>query len=150
LELSEDVVEVSPAEAAGMQRAVSTSGSADRLGGEVETAMRELVARAPEGVEVWGAPISARSVLVGEGGEVSIWYVQVLAVGAEMTVESWHTASYTLEWEAGTWKVADVVAIDGPTPTAGSVAPTPPVELVGVLAGHDDIDVTIDPDRWPD
>jgi hypothetical protein len=147
LELSEDVVEVSPVEAAEAQRAVSTSRSADRLASEVENAMRELVAQAPEGLGVWVAPISARSTPVGEGWEVSIWYVQVLTVGTQLTVESWHTATYTLEWETGTWKVADVVAVDGPTPSAGPVAPTPPVELVGVLAAYDDIDLTIDPGR---
>jgi hypothetical protein len=147
LELSEDAVEASPEEAAAIQRAVSTSGSADRLAGEVETAMRELVARAPAGVEVWVAPISARSMPVGEGWEVSIWYVQVLAVGTQMTAESWHTATYLLEWEAGTWKTADVAATDGPTPGTGPNAaqPTPPVELVGVLAGYDDADLTIEP-----
>ena len=57
----------------------------------------------------------------------------------ELAVEQWRTATYTVEWEAGEWRMADLVSRDGPTPVrpASTVASTT-AELIAATAGLSD------------
>lgn len=139
LELTEDAVALSPAEAAELQRSISTDASADRLAGEVEATLAEVATAAPNGLTVDVAPLLASAREVSDGWEVSIWYVEVIVYGNELAVEQWTTATYTLVWEDGVWRMTDLVSKVGPVPVrpAATLA-SPIVELVTSTAGMDD------------
>ena len=139
LELTEDVMRMTPAEGAALQRSISTAGSADRLAAEVEATLTDLQVSIPEGVTVHIAPFGASTRQVGEGWEVAVWYAEVIVYGQELAVEQWRTATYTLVWEAGEWRMADLVSEYGPTPVrpASTVASTAG-ELIATTAGLSD------------
>lgn len=126
LELTEDVARMAPAEAAAVQRSISTEASADRLAGEVGATLTDVALSVPAGVTVEIAPLGSYARPAGDGWEVSVWYVEVVVYGDELAVEQWRTATYSLEWEAGEWRMADLVSSDGPTPVrpASAVAST--------------------------
>jgi len=139
LEATEDVVSMSPTEAGDTQRLVSTAASADRLAGEVEAQMVNLQTQAPQGIEIWIAPIEARSSGGGDAFDVSIWYTQVVAIGADTAVDKWTTVTYSMRWEDGTWKMDSSVSVPGPTPARNpSRVPTAASALVGILSGYSD------------
>ena len=139
LELTEDVVRMTPAEGAALQRSISTAGSADRLAAEVKATLTDLQLSVPEGVAVHVAPFGATASEVGDGWEVAVWYAEVIVYGQELAVEQWRTATYTLVWEAGEWRMADLVSEHGPTPVrpASTVASTAE-ELIATTAGLSD------------
>ena len=139
LELTEEAVALSPAEAADLQRSISTEASADRLAGEVEATLAEVATAAPNGLTVDVAPLLASAQEVSDGWEVSIWYVEVIVYGNELAVEQWTTATYTLVWESGEWRMSDLVSKVGPVPVrpAATIA-SPTMELVTSTAGMDD------------
>ncbi len=138
LEVTEDVVALTPAEAAEAQRSISTAASADRLAGEVEEQMVALIAQSPQGVRVWLAPMEARSVEIDGGYEVSIWYAEVVAIGTATVVDNWRTITYVLLWEDETWLIDDTVSVLGPVPARGALTVTPPATLVSLLSTFDD------------
>ena len=138
LEATEEVVNMSPADAAGTQRSISSMAEADRLSSEVEQQMRDLLAAAPSGIEVWVAPIESRVVEIPTGFEASIWYAEIVAVGDRSVTVSFKTITYDLVWENQSWKMAGSTAIAGPTPAPSADVATPPLELISVLQGFDD------------
>lgn len=143
LEATEDIVHLTPVEAAQAQRDVSTAAAADRLANEVEEQMVELVARAPQGVQVWLAPMEARSTAIGDGFEVSIWYAEVVAVGTAVAVDNWRTVTFGLVWENDTWLIDSKSSVVGPVPGRGSgLVVTLPATLVSILGAYDDTGLT--------
>lgn len=143
LEATEDIVHMTPADAANAQRSVSSAASADRLADEVEEQMADLVAQAPQGVEVWLAPMEARSTELNGGYEVSIWYAEVVAVGTAIAVDNWRTVTFTLVWENDTWLIDAKSSVVGPVPSRGSgLVVTPPATLVSILGAYDDTGLT--------
>lgn len=143
LELSEDLVEMSPAEAASVQRRISTADAADRLAVDVEAQLAELIEEFPAGLTLWVAPISAFTRPVGDEWEVSIWYVQVVAITGETVRDIWKTVTYRLADHAGEWKIADKVSVSGPTPaSSAATVVTPAVALAAMLGGFDDDGLT--------
>ncbi len=139
LEATEEIVALTPAEAADAQRSISTTASAERLAGQVEEQMVNLAARTPQGVQVWLAPMEARSTEIDGGYEVSIWYAEVVAIGTATAVDNWRTITYTLLWENSTWLIEDTGSVVGPVPArGGGLIITPPSMLVSLLAAFDD------------
>lgn len=139
LEATEDVIAMTPAQAAAAQRAISTDASADRLAARVEEEMVDVIALTPQGIRVWVAPMEARSVAVDDGYEVSIWYAEVIAIGTDSTFDNWRTVTYSLVWEHDTWLIDDSVSVVGPVPSrSAGLAVTPPAALVSTLALFDD------------
>lgn len=139
LELTEDVVAMTPVEGAALQRSISTEASADRLATEVEATLADVELAVPGGLTAHVAPLGASARPAGDGWEVSVWYVEVIVYGDELAVEQWRTATYTVKWEAGEWRMADLVSRDGPTPVrpASTVASTA-AELISATAGLSD------------
>ena len=138
LELTERVVDMTPEEAADAQRAISTARSAERLAADVERKLRAIQAQVPEGVAVHVAPVAVRSTRLGDGWSVAIWYVQVAVYGGELAAEQWTTATYSMVWEAGNWRMDDLVSAPGPTPARSSTTATPVGELLAALQGFSD------------
>lgn len=139
LELTERVVEMTPEEAADAQRAISTARAAERLAADVETKLRAIQAQVPEGVAVRVAPVAVRSSRLGDGWSVAIWYVQVAVYGGELAAEQWTTATYSMVWEGGGWRMDDLVSAPGPTPARSSTTTATPVgELLAALEGFSD------------
>ena len=139
LELTEDVVRMTPEEGARAQRSIASSSSADRLSQEVFETLTGLTNDVPGGVEVQIAPLGVRLVETSAGWDVSIWYVEVVVYGNELAVEQWRTATYSLVDEGGEWRMDALVSTDGPVPTrpAAAVAWATP-ELIAGIAGFDD------------
>ena len=99
----------------------------------------DLIAQAPQGVQVWVAPMEARSIAIGDGFEVSIWYAEVVALGTDSTFDNWRTVTYSLVWERNTWLIDDSVSIVGPVPSRSTgLSATPPAFLVSTLSLFDD------------
>ena len=143
LEATEEIVHLSPEQAGEVQRSMSTDAAAERLGGEVEEQMTRLVAQSPQGVQVWLAPLEARSVEIDGGYEVSIWYAEVVAIGTSATVDNWRTVTYVLMWERDTWLIDDKTSVEGPVPTrSGGLVVTPPSTLISILTQFDDAGLT--------
>ena len=143
LEATEDIVHLTPAEAAEAQRAISTAAAGERLASEVEEQMTDLLARTPQGVEVWIAPMNARSRQSRDGYSVSIWYAEVVAVGTAIAVDNWRTVTYSLVWERKTWLIDGQSSIEGPVPSrAGGLTVTPPSTLLSILSEFNDEELT--------
>ena len=139
LELTEDVVAMTPVEGAALQRSISTEASADRLAAQVEATLADVELSVPGGLTAHVAPLGTSARPAGDGWEVSVWYVEVLVYGDELAVEQWRTATYTVEWEAGEWRMADLVSRDGPTPVRpASTVASPAAELISETAGLSD------------
>lgn len=139
LELTEDVVRMTPQDGARAQRSIASSASADRLSQAVFETLTGLANDVPGGVEVRIAPLGVRSVETSAGWDVSIWYVEVVVYGNELAVEQWRTATYSLVDEDGEWRMDALVSTDGPVPTrpAAAVAWSTPAFIAGI-AGFDD------------
>lgn len=143
LEATEDIVHLTPAEAAETQRAISTAAAGERLASEVEEQMTDLLARTPQGVEVWIAPMNARSSESLDGYSVSIWYAEVVAFGTAIAVDNWRTVTYSLVWERKTWLIDEQTSIEGPVPSrAGGLTVTPPATLLSILSDFNDEHLT--------
>lgn len=139
LELTEVAVDLAPAEAAELQRSISTEESASRLAGEVESMLANVGASVPEGVAVHAAPLGAAAREVDGGWEVSIWYVEVVIYGSELAVEQWSTATYTLKWQSDEWRMAELTSIPGPTPVRpNAMVASSTAELIAATAGLSD------------
>jgi hypothetical protein len=143
LEATEDIVHLTPAEAAEAQRAISTTSAGERLASEVEQQMTDLRERTPQGVEVWIAPMNARSRESLDGYSVSVWYAEVVAVGTAIAVDNWRTVTYSLVWERNTWLIDEQTSIEGPVPSrAGGLTVTPPSTLLSILSDFNDDQLT--------
>ncbi len=139
LELTEDIASMTPADTAQVMRSIATEASADRLASRMEQEMLKVAAVAPLGIDVWLAPVAARSIEVTEGYDVSIWHTKVVAIGTERVIETWDTVTYLMRWEAGEWRMEDNVVTPGPTPSAPATRhPTPAVGFVGGLEFYSD------------
>lgn len=139
LELTEDVVRLSPDEGARLQGSIASSAAADRLSSDVFDLLRQLEADVPEGVAVHLAPLSLRTVETGSGWDVAIWYVEVVVYGDELAVEQWRTATYSLVDENGEWRMDALESSDGPVPTRpASVVGWSAPALITAVSGFDD------------
>jgi len=139
LELTEEVVGLSPAEGAALQRSISSSDASGELAIEIFDVLTQLEAEVHGGVVLHVAPLGVRSTRTKFGWDVSIWYVEVIIYGDELAVEQWRMATYSLVDENGDWRVLDLVSTDGPAPVrpaslyAWSVA-----SLIAGIEGFDD------------
>lgn len=139
LELTEQVVAMTPGEGADAQRAISTGRSAERLATDVQSKLAAIHAQVPEGVTVHVAPVAVRSTRPGDGWSVAVWYVEVAVYGRELAVEQWTTATYSMVWEADGWRMDDLVSTPGPYPTRPATATATPVgQLLAALNGFTD------------
>ncbi len=139
LELTEDVVLLSPDDGAEMQRAIATSDASERLASEVLDLLTQLETDVPEGVAVHLAPLSLSSVETSTGWDVSIWYVEVIVYGDQLAVEQWRTATYSLIAEDGEWRMDDLESVDGPIPTRpASAVGWSATALTSAIAGFND------------
>ena len=139
LEMTEEVVRLSPTDGALTQRSIASEASADRLSNEVFETLTVLANDVPDGVAVQIAPIGVSSVETPTGWDVSIWYVEVVVYGSELAFEQWRTATYSLVEEGGEWRMDALVSTDGPVPTrpASAVAWSTSAFIAG-MAGFDD------------
>ena len=139
LEMTEEVVRLSPTDGALAQRSIASEASADRLSNEVFETLTGLANDVPDGVAVQIAPIGVSSAETATGWDVSIWYVEVVVYGSELAVEQWRTATYSLVEEGGKWRMDSLVSTDGPVPTrpASAVAWSTSAFIAG-MAGFDD------------
>ena len=139
LEVTEEAVVLSPAEAADLQRAMATAGFGEEFAADAEQRMTELVQAVPGGIRLRVAPIEARSIADGEDWLVSIWYVQAITIASESVVDDWRTASYRMRWEDGTWKIASFESRRGPMPGRGTQPPSEtPTRFEALLSGYSD------------
>lgn len=130
---------MTPTDAAGSQRSISSARSADRLAGDVEQKLLGIQAQVPDGLVVHVAPVAARATARGDGWNVAIWYAQVVIYGRELAVEQWTTATYALVWEGDTWRMDALVSTPGPVPTRpATLIPTPVALLLSAISGFDD------------
>ena len=139
LELTEEAVSLTPAEAAAVQRSIATTDFADEFGADTEQKMVELTQTVPGGVILRVAPIEVRSIADGDDWLVSVWYAQAITMVGDAVVDDWRTASYRMRWEAGTWKIAAFSSQRGPTPGRGTQpASTSAVDFELLLDGYSD------------
>lgn len=124
LEGTEEAVEMSPSEAAAVQRSIATASYADAFAADTEQRMLDLTAAIPNGIVVRIAPIEALSTADGADWLVSVWYAQAITIADETVVDDWRTVHYRMQWEDGTWKVADFRSERGPMPGRGSQPPS--------------------------
>ena len=117
LELTEEVISLSPEDGAEMQRSIASEAAADRLADDVFDLLSQLETDVPEGVDIHLAPLGISSFETASGWDVSIWYVEVVVYGDQLAVEQWRTATYSLVEEAGEWRMDSLESVDGPVPT---------------------------------
>jgi hypothetical protein len=120
LELTEDAVSMTPADAAAVQRSIATADFAEEFGADTERRMVELAAAVPGGVVLRVAPIAVRSVADGDDWLMSVWYVQTITMVGEAVVDDWRTADYRMRWEGDAWKIASFTSDRGPMPGRGT------------------------------
>jgi hypothetical protein len=140
LELTEDVVALSPSEAAELQRSISTDDAADRLAAEVFEQLSVIQREVPGGVLVEVAPLGVSATRRGDGWDVSVWYVEVIVYADQLAVEQWRTATYTLVWQHDQWLMSGLESVDGPTPTRSASVLSSPTQAVAaaVMAMSDE------------
>ena len=139
LEGTEEAVDMSPSEAAAAQRSIATASYADAFEADTEQRMLDLTAAIPNGIVVRIAPIEALSTAEGGDWLVSIWYAQAITIADETVVDDWRTVHYRMQWEDGTWKIADFRSERGPMPGRGSQPPSAsPGQFEAILAGFTD------------
>ncbi len=139
LELTEEAVALTPAEAAAVQRSIATADFAEEFGADTEQKMMELTQTVPGGVILRVAPIEVRSVADGDDWLVSVWYALAITMVGDAVVDDWRTASYRMRWEAGTWKIAAFNSQRGPTPGRGTQpASASAVDFELLLDGYSD------------
>jgi len=139
LEATEEVVTLTPADAAAAQSAIATAEFADEFAADTEQRMTELAEAVPGGITLRLAPIEARSVAHGDDWLVSIWYVQAITLVGETVVDDWRTANYRMRWEDDTWKIASFESNRGPMPGRGTQpASATPTQFEALLAGFSD------------
>ena len=139
LELTEEVIRLSPEDGAEMQRSIASEAAEDRLADDVFALLSQLEADVPEGVEIHLAPLGISSVETASGWNVSIWYVEVVVYGYQLAVEQWRTATYSLVDEAGEWRMDALESVDGPVPTRpASVVGWSASSLVAAVRSFDD------------
>ncbi len=139
LELTEEVVQLSPEAGAEMQRSIASDAASERLATEVSELLTQLQTDVPKGVAVHLAPLSLRSAETSTGWDVSIWYVEVIVYGDQLAVEQWRTATYSLVDENGEWRMDDLESSDGPVPTRpASVVGWSAASIASAVDGFDD------------
>lgn len=139
LELTEEVISLSPEDGAEMQRSIASEAAADGLADDVFDLLSQLETDVPEGVEIHLAPLGISSVETASGWDVSIWYVEVVVYGDQLAVEQWRTATYSLVHENGEWRMVALASVDGPVPTRpASVVGWSAPSLVAAVVGFDD------------
>lgn len=139
LEFTEAVVTMSPTDAGDAQRSISTAGAGDALAAEVEATMTSVRAQAPNGIQVWVSSLGSRATKTDVGFEVSVWYVEVIAIGTDLVLDDWRTVTYTLVWEDNNWLIDAKVSLVGPVPARStSLTPTPAPTLVATLGAYSD------------
>ncbi len=139
LELTEEVISLSPGDGAEMQRSIASEAAADRLADDVFDLLSQLETDVPEGVEIHLAPLGVSSVETASGWDVSIWYIEVVVYGDQLAVEHWRTATYSLVDEDGEWRMVALESVEGPVPTRpASVVGWPAPSLVAAVVGFDD------------
>lgn len=142
LELSEEVVQMSPEEGATIQRRYATGATAGSSAAEISSQLASLHAAAGPGMRLDVAPISWTVTEIEPQViyAVSVWYVEVFSLGgpADDAHGSFKTFSAQLEWEDGSWKLGEAEAFDGPQPLVSVEGAATGFELRGQLSGFSD------------
>ena len=139
LELTEQVVRLSPQQGADVQRSIASDGAADGLAAKVAEALMSIRAQYPDGVTAHIGPVEVGAVRRGDGWDVAIWYVEVVVYGDQLALQEWRSATYSMVWEHDGWRMDALVSVAGPVPDrAASVVATPTSELIGSIASLQD------------
>lgn len=142
LELSEEVVQMSPEEGATIQRRYATRATAESTATEISSQLASLHAAAGPGMRLDVAPISwtVTEIEPQITYAVSVWYVEVFTLGGptDDAHGSFKTYSAQLEWEDGSWKLGEAEALDGPQPLVSAEGAATGLELRGQLSGFSD------------
>lgn len=118
--LNERLVALDPDAAGTAWRAMATEASAEALATDVVARLARLHERWPPGALTYRvAPLAVRAIEVGEGFDVDVWYVGVVAGAGIATYEEWVTDSFRLVWERDDWRVASFSDAPGPRPAPG-------------------------------
>ncbi len=141
LELSEEVVQMSPEEGGALQRRYATAATADSTAAELSAQLQELRAVAGPEMSLEVAPISWMVAEIEPQMEyaVSVWYVEVFNLGGPTDVSgAFRTYSAAVQWEDGSWKLGDAEVFDGPQPVVSPEQTSTGFELRAQLAGFSD------------
>ena len=141
LELSEEVVQMSPEEGGAIQRRYATAATADSSAAELSAQLEELRAAAGPEMSLEVAPISWMVTEVEPQMEyaVSVWYVEVFSLGGPTDAfGAFKTYSAAVRWEDGSWRLGDAEVFDGPQPVVSSEQAATGFELRTQLAGFSD------------
>ncbi len=141
LELSEEVVQMSPEEGGALQRRYATAAMADSSAAELSAQLRELRAAAGAEMSLEVAPISWMVAEIEPQMEyaVSVWYVEVFSLGGPTDAfGAFKTYSAAVQWEDGSWKLGDAEVFDGPQPVVSAEQAATGFELRAQLAGFSD------------
>ncbi len=140
LELSEELIQMSPQDAGATQRLYATAASADHSASEIVRQVTELQAAAGPDMHLDVAPISWTTAEVVDGSEylVTVWYVEVFSLGEPgEAYGAFKTYTASVQWESGSWKLNDAEVLDGPQPIVATEA-TSGTQLRSQLAGFSD------------
>lgn len=141
LELSEEVVLMSPEEGASVQRRYATVATAESSAAELSAQLQELRAAAGPEMSLEVAPISWMVTEVEPEIEyaVSVWYVEIFSLGGPTDAfGAFKTYSAAVQWEDGSWKLGESEVFDGPQPVVSSEQAATGFELRAQLAGFSD------------
>ncbi len=141
LELSEEVVLMSPDEGASVQRRYATVATAESSAAELSAQLQELRAAAGPEMSLEVAPISWMVTEVEPQVEyaVSVWYVEIFSLGGPTDAfGAFKTYSAATRWEDGSWKLGESEVFDGPQPVVPSDQAATGFELRAQLAGFSD------------
>lgn len=140
LELSEELILMSPQDAGETQRLYATAASADQSSSEITRQVEELQAAAGPDMHLDVAPISWTITEVVDGSEyvVTVWYVEVFSLGEPgEAYGAFKTYTASVQWEGGSWKLNEAEVLDGPQPIVGAEA-TSGTQLRSQLVGFSD------------
>lgn len=142
LELSEEVLQMSPEEGATMQRRYATGATAESSATAISSQLASLHAAAGPEMRMDVAPISwtVTEIEPQITYAVSVWYVEVFSLGGptDDAHGSFKTFSARVEWEDGSWKLGEAEAFDGPQPLVSAEGAATGFELRGQLSGFSD------------
>lgn len=142
LELSEEVVQMSPEDGATIQRRYATRATAESTAAEISSQLASLRSAAGPGMRLDVAPISwtVTEIEPQITYAVSVWYVEVFSLGGptDDAHGSFKTFSARVEWEIGSWKLGEAEAFDGPQPVVSAEGAATGFELRGQLSGFSD------------
>ena len=137
LELTEQVMGMTPQQAAAAQAEISSERARAALVAQIRAEMeRTVAAYEPGTIHVQVVPLATHRTDSPAVVTVAIWYLGVITVDHGTASSYFRTATYDLVWEHDRWRMTGLESTPGPTPTPGKAAVVDSAEqLAGVLNG---------------